>query len=212
MINVIIAADNEDNMLGSYFRMCATDLYNTLTTNGHIFACSITELSSDDLTASSVLSIVERVNHNNFIFINFSHGSATTLRKQCDNGAFVDVALGVSQFASSLFYTFSCLAGSELGPQLVSDGCLSFWGYQEDAQMMVEFDIHFMECTNYGFKMLLQGHSVQASYDLMMDEFDRKIDYYVDAPDFFAASVFRSNKAGLILHGNTALTLTDLLT
>jgi hypothetical protein len=211
MIDVIIAADNEDGELGAYFRMCATDLYNTLSTDGHQHNYSIIELSSDDLTHSKILTTVGSINHNKYIFINFSHGSPTALGKNYAGEAFIDIALGVGHFCSSLFYTFSCAAGMALGPQLINDGCLSFWGYEDEAQVIIEYDIDFMTCTNYGFKMLLQGYDVQTSYDLMMEEFDRKIDYYIDS-DFFAASTFSNNKEGLILHGSNTLTLTDLLT
>lgn len=207
MTDVIIATDDLDGTLGTYFQLCATDLYNAIVVSGGVNNYRVAQMTSVDLTASNIVTAVKGANVDKFVFVVFSHGSSTALGKNCQGGIFIDIAMGVSHFAGSLFYTFACSSGRKLGPQLVADGCHSFWGYKNPAYVIRAFDNDFVDCANYGFKMLLVGNDAQTSYDMMRDRHTAVANHLVSISEFFAASVVVENRDNLVLHGNPSLTL-----
>jgi hypothetical protein len=207
MTDVIIAADNLDGKLGHFFQLCATDLHTAIVASGSVPSYRVTQMASADLTVANVLTAVQVANVTDFVFVVFSHGSPTALGRDCQDGVFIDTAMGVSHFARSLFYTFACSSGRTLGRQLVIDGCHSFWGYKDPAWVVHAFTSLCVDCANYGFKMLLAGNDAQTSYDMMLDKYTEAADYVESETDSFLASYFLLNRDNLVLHGKPSVTL-----
>lgn len=209
MINIIIVFDGDDDELGSYFRMCATDIHNTLVEN-HNDIFEITLITSDGLSIDNIQTVLRTKGELDYVFISFSHGSDSTLLRKNDSVAYVDMVSNNSHFNKAMVYTFACSAGLLLGPELIAAGSHAFWGYINSVEIVMLYDVEFMTCTNFGLKMFLSGYNLEDSFNMMQSKF-LDIIYDVAERNSFASSQLLDAKRSLVLHGNRNLSLNDFI-
>ncbi|MDO7851373.1 hypothetical protein [Hymenobacter convexus] len=209
MVNIIIAVDEQDADLGSYFQMCAADISFELQSDAHSQTYTYNIIRTDGLTQENIIKAISLVQDKNYIFIAYAHGNENCLGVQ---GAdiFVDLDAGVGHFCKSIFYTFSCKTGINLGPGLIDAGCHVFWGYIKNAEIVRPFESLFLECANHGFKRLLIGDTVQEAFDYMIKKYNEYISA-IYTRNLMAGQALMNNRDALRFFGNKDLRLADIL-
>ena len=153
MINFVIAFDDENIELGSYFEDCKIDIVNFLSEQeGLVQSCC--EVPTPNCNADYIVTEIPQLNPDSFVFIAYTHGVEDGLR--CNGNSFVSTA-NAHHFVNSLFYSTACLAGRKLAPDLIAKGCKAFVGYREESEVF-ENSSHkqtFIKCDNYAIKMLM---------------------------------------------------------
>ncbi len=200
MYKIILAYDKQDEETGEFFHNCAKDLKN-ITQN---LPCEIIKVPSERLSNTAFIDVkISVFDEQPFIFIAYSHGSKKAFLGA--NGAYVKAGY-TTQFSNSLCYSFTCESASQLGPDLIQNGCRSFWGYNEEVNVYSTYQQVFVECANYGFKQLLNGDTMQEAFDKMIDFHNQQIDFIADK-NYFVASILMENRDALTLLGDKGLVL-----
>ncbi|GHT57595.1 hypothetical protein AGMMS50239_00190 [Bacteroidia bacterium] len=211
MINIVIAFDNQNVELGSYFDDCKKDIVEFFNEqNGLVQSCC--EIPSPQCNVAYIDVRIPQLNSNPFIFIAYTHGIEDGLR--CSGDSFVSTA-NSHHFTNSLFYSTACLAGRKLAPDLINKGCKAFIGYMEESEVFKNaiYKQTFIECDNYALKMLLivPEATVETSFVAMKNHFTNKIDRLQEMGEspLFTASLV-ANREALICLGDKNLKKEDL--
>ena len=191
------------NKLGHFFNLCATDIKKYLSSETHNLILEI----SDNLLNEVYLDIkMAGLINERFIFTAYSHGQQNKL---ISLEPYLHTKSNLKPYKYSLFYTFSCLSGIDLGKKLIEEGCFAFLGYTVEACIVTFNEDIFMICTNHGLKEFMSGVNVSDSLKSMKLKHTEMIDKtYSKYP--LVASTLRKNRDGLILHGNPDLKIVDL--
>lgn len=209
MINIVLACDDKDagdeeNLGLDYFYIAcaehAANLFAEMEKN-------LVSIRGEDLNMTYVNEMLSSLNNKNFIFIAYSHGSSEALLYNNQKDAYVAKEKNTYLFKGSLFYTWSCLCGQELGLDLVANGCHTFLGYDDDIWAGTGETDHFVECANYGLKKLIGGSTVKEAYNEVEEEYTKRIDHFDEVGDYMIASFFRRNRDALVLYGDGNITL-----
>lgn len=193
MTNTVIAVDEADVNLGSFFQLCMDDLvafFNNITIVPTI-------LNSARLNDLSVQLTTQPLNA--FVFGAYSHGNINCLLKA--NTSYISTTVNNTCFGNSFFYTFSCSCGHELGDNLIQNGCLSFIGYKKVVSIWSTYVEPFVTCANHGLKLFYNGVSTFQIEAEMKAQYNIEIDAIYNT-DFMIASILRENRDALIKHGN----------
>lgn len=202
MINTILAVDNEDSGLGSFFSECLQDIEDFQNEN-KVLTILLSNLLRNDIAISVKLEAIAK-----FIFLAYSHGNDDSL---VVNGShpYISINVNNNRFTDSLFYACACHTGKILGQSLVDSGCASYIGYQDEFKVWGYNTAPFVECANYGYKLFLEGHDVETIIIMMKSKYDDHINNYNN--DYFGAANLLSNRNALIARGNLQLKITDLI-
>lgn len=211
MINIVIAFDNQNAELGSYFEECKKDIVDFFNEqNGLVQLCC--EVPSPQCNAVYIDIRIPQLNSTPFIFIAYTHGIEDGLR--CGGDSFVST-VNSHHFTNSLFYSTACLVGRKLAPDLINKGCKAFIGYKEESEVFKNaiYKQTFIECDNYALKMLLTvpDATVGTSFAAMKNHFTNKIDRLQEigeSPLFIASLV--ANREALMCIGDKNLKKEDL--
>ncbi len=193
MANTIIAVDEADTRLGSFFQICMEDLstfFNSIPIKPIV-------LDSARLNDLSVQLTTEPLN--TFVFGAYSHGNINCLLKA--NTSYVSTTINNTCFENSFFYTFSCSCGFELGDNLIQNGCLCFIGYNKIISIWSTYIQPFVICANHGLKLFYSGINTYQIVEEMKDQYNYEIDELYPK-DFMIASILRENRDALVKHGN----------
>jgi len=205
MIPFILAYDERDTDLGHFFEMCAFDVQNNLMSDEHRLEVEIT---SQKLTEVYMDMKLSAYTENHFVFLAYSHGNENNLLSP---ESYLNVNSNLKPFKNTLFYTFSCSTGVNLGNKLIENGCIAFVGYKIEACIVTRNEDVFVECANFGLKIFIAGENVSSSLKQMKDRHTEWIDKtYNKYP--LVASVLRKNRDGLVLHGDKTLKISQLKT
>ena len=197
MINVILAIDEEDHILGGFYSDCLRDFENFKTT-----MCTLSYIRSNALNEASVLMTVP--GGQRFVFLAYSHGSENEL---LSGGVtpYISNSINVTAFKGALFYTCSCSTGKKLGYSLIENECTSYIGYKEKFEIWDFNRQPFVECANYGYKLFTQGENIESIIVKMKEKYDEHIDNYTN--DFFGAAHLLANKNALLALGSMDFSL-----
>ena len=203
MINILLAHDNEDKILGTFFEQCAS-----LSKNILLPIAQIVELDSNSLNKETVENTISQFAQNPFLFIAYSHGINDALIQ--DNERYVSVE-NTYFFATSFVYTFSCHTAKELGETLINQGCHAFIGYENEVVSVVDYDTLFAECAIYGLERFAAGETTSIIWEQMQDNYTQIIDG-IDSlsGDFWVLYNLRKNRDALILLGNENITINTI--
>lgn len=192
MANTIIAVDEADGRLGSFFQLCMDDLVAFF----NAIPIMPTVLNSTRLNDLSVQLTTQPLNA--FVFGAYSHGNINCLLKA--NTSYVSTTVNNTCFQNSFFYTFSCSCGHELGDNLIENGCLCFIGYNKVISIWSTYIQPFVVCANHGLKLFYNGVSTFQIEAEMKNQYNIEIDaIYPD--DFMIASILRENRDALVKCG-----------
>ncbi len=203
MIPFILAYDEKDTDLGHFFEKCATDAKNNLVSDRHSLEVEIT---NQKLTAVYMDMKLSAYTENHFVFLAYSHGNENNLLSP---EPYLSVNSNLKPFKNTLFYTFSCSTGLNLGSRLIENGCITFVGYKIEACIVTRNEDIFMDCANFGLNSFISGENIGNSLKQMKDRHTYWIDQtYEKYP--LVASTLRKNRDGLVLHGDKTLTISQL--
>ena len=210
MINIVIAFDNENPVLGQYFNDCQEDLAALLDEQSHLIE-SCLKVPSPQCNVAYIDTTIPIINSNPFVFVAYTHGIDNGLR--CDRTSFVSVD-NCHHFINSLFYSTACLVGKKLAPELIDKGCKAFIGFKEESKVIfneVSYRKTFIECDNYALMMLLTSDaSVGQAFEAMKNHYTNKIDRAVElGEDFIFISFLRENRDALVCLGDKELKKED---
>lgn len=193
MANIILAFDEKDTSLGTFFRACKTQL------NSFLNSVSIdyTEINSDRLNELAVSLLTENLGH--FIFGAYSHGDENSLLKS-GTESYLSIAQNGKNFCDSLIYNFSCDAGNKLGKDLINCGCHCFIGYRKTIFIWTHHIDTFAICANHGLIEFLKGRDSESVLQLMIEKYNEHIDLMYKF-DFEVAAELRANRDALVMHG-----------
>jgi hypothetical protein len=206
MANYQIAFDNADSILGNYFEQSKVDLINFINTND--INHTINEIPSPQCNQAYIDIIIPQINHQNFIFVAYSHGMPDHL--QANASFYVRSGVNSDIFTRSLFYSMCCHAGKHLGVALISSGCHAFIGYKDEAWALNSSNMQLsIECDNFGIKKFISGDTLQNSFEAMKQNFNIQIDALENNGEILAAAYLRRNRDVLIMLGNGNIRFSD---
>jgi hypothetical protein len=136
MINIIVAYDDKNANLGTYFEDCRNQLLSIIEEQKKSINYNQHELSSNHCNNVYIDILMPQYKPNPFIFIAYSHGNEQALH--CENEYYIKKDVNTHHFANSLFYTTACSTGKELGDDLIDKGCLAFIGYRSNTVAFTE--------------------------------------------------------------------------
>lgn len=201
MTKIILAFDDEDDIMGEFNRGCQED-YQLFLADYDYPTSTINTAQLNDL---NIQLQTTNVNHP-FIFVAYSHGQNEGLYARSE--AYVSTSINNTCFTQSFFYTVSCHAADSLGTCLIENGCFGFFGYKSLFNFWVGYK-SFSHCANYGFFLFLQGQDTKAIYNAMIEEYNNHIDQTY-SESALVASLLLDNRRALIYKGQN-ITIANLL-
>lgn len=207
MLNIIITYDEADELLGEYFDNCFVDLEDYLKKKNCDW--KITVLNSSNSTNENLYKIISNSKMIN-ILIAFCHGSDESLYFSNKNVLSVDDDLSI--YNNTFLYTNSCSTGKKLGPKLIQEGMIAFWGYKNDT-WAYNFYETFVKCDNYGLKKLLEGQSFQKAFDEALDNYTDAFLEMLESDDMdatIAAVMLQENRDCMVKYGNLNFSVKDI--
>lgn len=211
MINIIVAYDNEDVKLGTYFENCKNQLLSILEEHHALVNNKPHEVSTRHCNNVYIDLLLPKYNAYPFIFIAYSHGNEKALC--CRDNNYVEKDANTHNFTNSLFYTTACSVGKELGEHLISKGCLAFIGYKNSINVYRQ-DIKnriSMNCDNAGIiTFLLDDITIFEAYERMKNFYTQQIDKLYEVKDMLFAADLVETLDALVFFGNRDLRKEDL--
>jgi hypothetical protein len=208
MIEFVIAYDEGDIALGSYFQKCRDQLVSVI--QGIPLVCTTNELSSHRCTRVYLDVYLGHLKDVPFIVSAFTHGNPNQL--VVNGGRFVDSDEDNTFFQHSLFYTNSCSSGRILGPSLISQNCKVFIGFNQDVDALLgdPYEDLSVRCDNYGIiAFLTQDITAFEAYEQMLSNYTREIQSLKDANDVLRAGILITARESLVYHGDKNVTRSD---
>ncbi len=210
MINTLLVCDNEDTELGNFFEKCRLE-------TDRIFNASKHQFESIEVSGNAIFELVvpnkaKAINSNPFLFVSYSHGSESELLKRGIT-PFLSVDYEVGCLKNAIAYCYSCEAGRNLGKELCKNGALCFIGYSENITVQQFFGAEdaFIECAVCGIQAFIDGNTTGQMLELIKEKYTGCIDDFY-SKDMLTATLFMQNRDALIIHGDSGLTISDLLT
>ena len=205
MINILLAHDNKDEILGVSFEQCAS-----LSKNILLPIAQIVELDSNSLNKETVENTISQFDQHPFLFIAYSHGKDDALEQGYERYVSVENAYF---FGTSFVYTFACYTANELGNALIAQNCHTFIGYDKEVRSVIEYHNIFAQCAVYGLERFIAGETTGMIWEEMRNNYTQTIDS-IDAyaGDFTVLYNLRKNRDALILLGNTNTTINTIKT
>jgi len=202
MDKIILAYDEDDADAGSYYKGCADHLVSLITSN-----CHFTFISKRNLNFVYVDQVLTDISEHNFLFFAYSHGEKHQL--SCGLGHYLSCSSDLNPFNNTFFYSYACLAGNNFGETLIRSGCQGFFGYKNVVNHYSNHESLFIECTNYGIKMMLQGDNAVTAERKMKENYEEVADNLSGMLDFVAAELLDTRDA-LIRLGREDFKLSEL--
>ena len=203
MINTVLLYDNNDTTLGASFNLCANKflyLHNALYNQ-----CVGAEHNSENCEKETIEAVLSAYNNSNFLFVSFLHGNEDAM--YITNEEIVS-ASNAYFFTNAFCYTFSCYCGKNLAIKLLENGACVFWGYNDKAYSITDYEEDFAELAIGGLKHFFAGNSIERSYFMLKEDMTKKIDE-VYQENFFVAATLLHNFDSMVISGDKGLMIND---
>lgn len=205
MIDLLIAYDDNDLVLGDYFETS----HNQIAGAG-IENTTITSLRGLDCTEVNITDAINTFNGKSFVFVGLTHGDEDGETLLTDNDVFVSEQ-NAPCFKHSFFYSTACHIGRELKTHLLNGQCNCFIGYTDASYASYdEFHDVYIDCENYSINEFFKtDKTIEQTYTEMKEYFLQKIEHYMTAGEILFAMELERNMVCLIIEGNRSLTRND---
>jgi hypothetical protein len=210
MINFIVAYDNQDVNLGTYFEDCKNQLLDVAQGSGLING-TVREILTNHCNDVAFGMIMPTYRPNPFVFVAYSHGNEKALC--CQNNNYIEKDVNAHYFENSLFYTTACSVGKELGLHLIDKGCLAFVGYKSEIYVYKQDEKKQISrnCDNAGIiAFLSENITILEAYTKMKNYYTQEIDRLTNLKDMLFAGELVVARDSLIYFGNGNLKKEDL--
>ncbi len=205
MINTVLLYDNKDVTLGTFFDLCA---------NKFIYIHNVAykqNVSAEHNTENCEKEIIESTltnyNGSKFLFVSFLHGNEDAMYISTEKIISSDNAYF---FTNAFCYTFSCYCGKKLADRLLENGACVFWGYNDKAYSISDYEDDFAELVISGLAHFLKNESVDNAFNKVRKEYTDKIDVLYQE-NFFVAATLLHNKESMVVYGNKSTTVSDFI-
>lgn len=205
MINLLVACDTDDFHLGDYFTKSHEMLIKNIS-NPNIISKSIV---GDNCVSENINRSIVSLESRQFVFVAFSHGSEDDLNIY--GRPYINIE-NCHNFKGALFYTAACYCATNLGRELVNNGCNAFIGYRDKVHIHPEYYDEFIECENYG---ILEFINTDKSLNDVYNEMHKKYEDVIERlsggniKDTLIASTLLENQEQLEILGNIHIKSTD---
>lgn len=192
--------DSGDNV-STHFVFCGEEMQSEMEARGYDNII----LTSPSLTNALLL---QHISSCQVCFI-ANHGDAKSIAG--NKGDIVSVSTNNTAFAGKMLYAVSCNCGKELKDSLISDGLLSFWGYDNEFKVWIGYPQYANSCMA-GIKSLMEGKTVkEAKADMIQQYNDGITELETQYPNnpILAADLLDDREA-LVVFGEDNLRLADL--
>ncbi len=162
---------------------------------------------SDEISKHNLAEKVSVCNSNEFLCFLYGHGSEESFSVNAER--IVSTTENHYIFSNAMIYAFSCLNGNALADVLVENSAKAFVGYANNANCPYGIDDVTCGIAMSFVSSLLNGKSISNAVDDLRASYEEAI--FNDELEPFQRSSFQENRDGLVLKGNGALTINDLL-
>jgi hypothetical protein len=211
MINFVVAYDDRDVNLGTYFEDCKNQLLEVLGELNEFVEGKVREMPGQQCNNAAIDLVMPQYQPKPFIFTAYSHGNENALC--CKNNNYIEKDNNAHHFANSLFYTTACSAGKELGPHLIDMKCLAFVGYESEICTYMQDDRKDIskKCDNAGIiAFLSENITISEAYIKMKTYYTQQIDRLNGVKDILFAGDLVEARDALVCLGNKDLKKEDL--
>jgi len=195
--NAILFFYENDDTLGNYFLNCANNAIYLLNMKDTIKQTYV----KNENCNFPYIDQVELPKHNEkSLFLIYSHGDANGFYKDDSTTPFIYQTINCGTCLSGgLVYTNACSTGIEFGKSLPSQNA-SYFGYEQDIDVWLDYERIFIECDNWGLYRLLQGDTLEEAKEKAKEKFNQKIDeLYVK--NLLVASALENAKESIVIYG-----------
>lgn len=210
MIEFVIAYDEQDVKLGSYFQKCRDELVSLIQGLPN-FPNTLNDVPANRCNKAYFDVTLARLLPMPFIIAAYTHGNPKQL---VVNGAhFVDADEDNTFFQQAFFYTNSCSSGKQLGPKLILDHCIAFIGFDQEVDALVGeyYEDISIRCDNYAMSAFLtQEITAFEAYKQMRENYTQEIQKMKRNKDILRAGLLITARESLVFHGDKNLTKNDL--
>jgi hypothetical protein len=214
-LKIIIAYDNQDEVLGSYFAACKEDILGFLNEQkAEGFPLEIVEIIDSTTCHSAYIDLkLKDYQDQPLLVIAYSHGLSHSLR--CNNAGYIH-SDNVHLLFNACLSTNACSSAKELGIQFHGQGGV-FIGFDKEVRAfkresgMMQMSIN---CDNCGLKYTIANPlaSITETYKALKSYYNRVI----DEGDAFQRNVFtltelRKTRDALKIYGNGNFNMKEYL-
>jgi hypothetical protein len=203
MINTVLLYDNKDTTLGTFFNLCANKFMYT-----HNAVCKqnvSAEHNTENSKKETIESVLSYYNISRFLFVSFLHGNEDAMYISNEEIISADNAY---LFANAFCYTFSCYCGKNLAHRLLENGTCVFWGYNDKAYSIYDYEDDFAELAISGLSHFLKNETIDNAFNKAKENYTKKIDALYQE-NFFLAATLLHNKESMVVYGNKNMTVSD---
>lgn len=194
--NSIIIYDDQDPLLGSYFKAFVNHAQSFIAMKADIKQTLIDSTKCNPV----YLDEIEFPKHTEkTLFVLCSHGSETRYLKNgitpfIENTINCDICLN-----EGLVYSIACSTGKKFGVNIAqSNG--SFYGYNAPIEILPSHQKISIECDGYGlYKIINDGSTLDEAKKASQEKYN----YYIDQSNMLNAAKLRIARDSIIVHGNT---------
>ena len=194
--NAILFSYQDDSKLANYFSNCAIHAEYYLNLKNNIKQSHV----KDNNCNFAYIEGVELPKHSEkSLFVIYSHGNASSFFN--DNSVstpFIHETIDCTVcLDGGLVYTNACSIGIKFGKKLIEKNA-SFFGYNKDIDILLDYEKVCIECDNWGLYKLLEGDTLAEARLKAKEKYNEKID--VMHP--FYASKLMVARDSIVVYGN----------
>ncbi len=210
MIEFVIAYDERDDVLGSYFQECRNNLVSVISDLQELDPI-LNDVPANKCNRAYLDYVLANLRDKPFIIAVYCHGNPKQL--VVNGSLFIDSDEDNEYFKKTFFYTNSCSSGKTLGPKLIEQNCSVFIGFERNVESLMGdyYEELSINCDNFGITAFLtQEITAFEAYEQMIKNYTQKIQNLQKTGDILRAGIFINAREALVFHGNKDLTKADL--
>ncbi|MFX0173461.1 MAG: hypothetical protein ACFE9L_16335 [Candidatus Hodarchaeota archaeon] len=165
----------------------------------------VTDLAINNATRENVEKKINEIKPN--LIIHYDHGSFFTLWGQ-EAGALEAAIdnLNVELIANRITSTVSCDSAAGLGPMAITNGAISYLGYDQPHAFVIGYQDLFGEASNAANYALLECKTIEEAYQIGIDAYNDLYDNLMAQGDVFAANWALHDRDCFVLLGSGDVT------
>jgi len=209
MFNIIVVADDHDDLIGDNCKLSYSYLSNELA----VASFNLRLLTGEDCKPANVQEAIASFKNEKFILIAYSHGQAHALVSTYAQDGYVTLETA-PHFKSSLVYTNSCLTGLQLMQALVQQECSGYVGYTGRVRVpdRKEDELIFIACENKGLiNFLTTDDTLTESIEVMRTFYKEQVKKFSSKKRYFLAGRLQRNLSYLVHYDQNSIKRGDFI-
>ncbi|AMJ65955.1 hypothetical protein [Hymenobacter sp. PAMC 26628] len=191
MVNIIVVADDLDDIIGENCRLS----YGHLSQEIGSADLNLQLITGENCHSDAVVDAIIAFDQQPFVFVGYSHGNKSALISTVAQNGYVSVN-NAHHFGTSLFYTTSCSSAVELKGKLIEANCFAYVGY-DDKVIVPENEQDqqlFITCENTALVHFLNSDDTLAeSVEVMRQRHWAQYNEFLNRDEYVTASLLMQN-------------------